>query len=162
MSTGSKFCVEYLDPCCEPAFLQFHFFCPVAVKLGKPVFFSVEMEHGGGVIKNCNRLFFIMLYFSPLFNNILTDKSLYKQSHYKRILGIFQKDPGQGDIRPYIFNFIVNIFKFQRRISVVMSCPDGRFKEIVGPECGICRMTGIPRLPEIIDTSRFWADPGLG
>ena len=102
-----------------------------------------------------------MLYFSPLFNNILTDKSLYKQSHYKRILGIFQKDPGQGDIRPYIFNFIVNIFKFQRRISVVMSCPDGRFKEIVGPECGICRMTGIPRLPEIIDTSRFWPGAGL-
>ena len=92
----------------------------------------------------------------PLLEHIRGSKSLAEEGDFEWVQGILEKYPGKSCIIAGIDRLMAYIDKFERGISVVMKNPYSRFKEIVGSECGICRMNLVPPLVETVGT----AEPG--
>ena len=90
--TASELGVDYFLAESQRLCTHLCLFRPVTAELSQIIFICGEIEHGGSITPQSDRLLFIMLYFTPCFDNVLFRISDIMQSHFNRILVVFQTD----------------------------------------------------------------------
>ena len=128
-STASQLRVNHFLAKLQLLTAHLRLFCPVIAELGQIITGIIEVEHGGGIGGEHDRFLLLMLYLAPRLDDVLFGIGHIMQCHIYRILVIAQVYHGFRTTF-YRLGRGRNVIKNRRRIAVIMSDGDGRFKVI--------------------------------